>query len=306
MRRRRRRRRRLFVLLLSPLLLSSCSATDSINSNPASSQSAALAQQSAAPKQIALNPKAGEQCFDKGVELYQSGKVNEAIAQFIRAGELGDPRGFSQVGFFYEKGDGVKQNWSTAAHWYLKGATGGDALGMKNLGQCYEDGKGIQEDWVSAASWYRKAADKGYVQAEVALARAYQFGVGVAQNRSQAIEWDKKALAHGDQESAHWIRWLRNPLNNIGFRTTQEQELVMAGQLRTSGELLGADPSGILFHNSNERVAWLRGLRSRVDADEAQRSREREVESQQRHYNQVRQLESEGYSRSEAERRAGW
>lgn len=301
------RRRQLFVLL-APLLLLACSSKDHdrLNLGLTDSRSAALAQQNAGPKQIALNPKAGEQCFDKGVELYQSGKVEEAISQFIRAGELGDPRGFSQVGFFYEKGDGVKQNWSAAAHWYLKGATGGDALGMKNVGQCYEDGRGIQEDWVSAASWYRKAADKGYVQAEVALARAYQFGVGVAQDRSQAIEWDKKALAHGDQESAHWIRWLRNPLNNIGFRTTQEQELVMAGQLRTSGELLGADPAGILFHNSNERVAWLRGLRNRVDADEAQRRREREVESQQRHYNQVRQLESEGYSHSEAERRAGW
>ncbi len=296
------------IVLLAPLLLSSCSTGEGAgpNSSVSGNHSAALAQANAPAKLLALNPKEGQQCFDQAVKLYQSDRMAESINQFIRAGELGDPRGFSQVGFFYEKGDGVKQNWSTAVHWYRKGAEGGDTLAMKNLGQCYEDGAGIQEDWVAAANWYRKAADKGYVQAEVALARAYQFGVGVAQNRALSIEWDRKALAHGDQDSAHWIKWLRNPLNNIGFRTTQEQELVMAGQLRTSAELLGADPTGILFHNSKERVAWLRGLRNRVDADEAQRQREREVEAQQRHDNNVKRLENEGYSHSEADRRAGW
>ena len=42
----------------------------------------------------------------------------------------------------------------------------------------------------------------------------------------------------------------------------------MGNQLRTAGELLGADPAGITFRSSRERIAWLAGLRERVDRSE--------------------------------------
>lgn len=292
------------LLILVPFLITSCAASSNEGGKPSSNKTPGAS--AGLPFAIASNPQEGAKCFDKGVELYHEGNMADAVKQFIRAGQLGDLRGYTQTGWHYEKGAGVEQSWAGAAEYYRKGAEQGDPVGMKNIGQLYEFGRGVPEDWVAAAQWYRKSADKGYADGEAALARAYQFGIGVPQDRAAAIQWDKKALAHGDKESEHWIRFLKNPLNNIGFRNTDEQNMVMGSTLRTSGLLLGADPAGILFHSSTERVKWLSGLRNRVDSDEAQRAREREVESRQRHQNEVRRLEGEGYDHSEAERRAGW
>ena len=87
----------------------------------------------------------------------------------------------------------------------------------------------------------------------------------------------------------------------------------MGHQLRTSGLLLGADPAGMLFRNSAERIAWLRGLRNAVDQDEAEMrrqtaefDRQQAENSRNRHESEVRQLQSQGYSREAAERKAGW
>ncbi|MBX9688110.1 MAG: sel1 repeat family protein [Candidatus Obscuribacterales bacterium] len=248
---------------------------------------------------------AGKETFEQGIKLYQSGNISGALSKFKQAGEQGDPRGFTQLGFQYESGDGVAQNYELAAQFYSRAAQSGEELGMKNLGKLYEDGKGVNEDWLKAAYWYRKAADKGYADAEAALARAYQFGIGVPQSRANAIDWDKKAMAHGNKDSAYWVRWLSNPLNYIRFRNDQEQELVMGNQLRTSSEFLGGDPAGQTFKNSAERISWLRGFRKKVDFDEAKQRQDRERWSQEYHESEVRRLEREGYSHSEAERKAG-
>jgi hypothetical protein len=76
---------------------------------------------------------------------------------------------------------------------------------------------------------------------------------------------------------------------------------------------LGADPAGILFRSSEERVEWLRGLRHAVDQDEAEnRRRMAEFERQQaensrrRHEGEVQRLMGEGCTREGAESRAGW
>jgi Sec-independent protein translocase protein TatA len=172
---------------------------------------------------------------------------------------------------------------------------------------------GVPEDWEAAAAWYRKGAEKNEPDAEAALGRAYQFGIGVPQNRAVSIYWNERALAHGDLSSEQWVRWLRDPTNNVGFRNPEEQNFVLGNRLRTSGLLLGADPTGILFKDSGERTAWLRGLRKAVDRDEEQsRRRVAEFERQQtensrrRHESEVQSLQAQGYSREAAENRAAW
>jgi len=251
--------------------------------------------------------------LDEGTRAYRAGDMASAFQQFSKAAELGHPGAQLQMGWFYENGAGVSQSYKGAAEWYRKAAEQGNLVAMKNLGQLYENGQGVPEDWVQAAQWYRRGAEKNGVEAETALGRAYQFGIGVPQDRWVSQYWNERAFAHGDAEAEHWVRWLRDPTNNIGFRNEEEQSLVLGNRLRTSGLLLGADPAGLLFHNSKERVAWLRGLRNAVDADEAESRRrmaqfERQhAEASRRHHEEeVRRLESQGYSHDAAESRAGW
>ena len=207
--------------------------------------------------------------WDQGVRLYQAGDYAAASKAILAAAQAGNMLAQTQIGLHYEKGIGVAKNYAEAARWYRRGAESGDSLGMKNIGQMYEEGKGVPEDWMEAAKWYAKSAELGNREGEAALARAYQFGIGVAQNRQASIFWDQKAAAQGDQTSAHYARWLRDRTNNIGFRTDQERDLVMAGKLRFGVQLLGGDPAGILFHNSRERWAWLLWQRKELDRDEA-------------------------------------
>lgn len=204
----------------------------------------------------------------EGTRLYRAGKLADSFAYFLQAARQGDARAQLQVGFCYEEGLGVDKDYNMAASWYKASAENGNTQAMKNLGQMLEYGAGINEDWKEAAKWYERAANAGHVDAMAALARAYQFGVGVPQSRQAALYWDKKAYQSGHTASLEWIRKLSNPLNNIGFRSDEEHELVIGDKLRTSGLLLGADPAGIAFGSSAERIEWLKKLAAGVEQDE--------------------------------------
>ncbi len=87
------------------------------------------------------------------------------------------------------------------------------------------------------------------------------------QDRQQAVAWFAKAGAQGLGQGEYFARWLRDPLNNIGFRTQAEHDLVIGGKLRFG--LLSGDPTGITFHSSAQRTAWLTAQRREVDLAEA-------------------------------------
>jgi TPR repeat protein len=206
--------------------------------------------------------------YDEGTRLYNAGNQAAAAKPFLAAAQAGNSRAQLEVGWYYENGIGVPKSLPEAAKWYRKAALQGNSGAMKNLGTFYENGAGVPEDWVEAAGWYQKSADLGDPQGEDALGGAYQFGIGVHQSRRLAIECYQRA-AQRNPHAAYYARWLKEPTNFIAFRNAAEHSLVIANKLRYSGELLGGDPAGILFHNSAERMAWLRGQRERVDLDEA-------------------------------------
>src|SRR5450759_2886455 len=169
----------------------------------------------------------GENIFQKGAQVFQSGDKTAAVKLFIAAAKAGNRQASVQGGWCYQFGAGVPQNLSEAAKWYRKAAESGNSRGQKNLGALYEEGRGVPEDWVEAAKWYQKSAAQNDEDGEVALARACQFGIGVPQNRNSSIYWDRRAAAQGNSEAAYYVRWLSSPTNNIGFRNAAERNLVI-------------------------------------------------------------------------------
>lgn len=215
-------------------------------------------------------PAAGQDLFEQGSNLYRAKNYAGAFQLFMRAANMGNVRAQLQVASQYERGEGVARSGPEAVRWYTKSASGGDSQAMKNVGLLYEEGEIVPENWAEALKWYQKSAALFDKDGEFALGRMYEFGMAVAQNRAMAIEWFTKAGAQGHSQAAYFARWLADPTNNIGFRNNQEQSLVIAGRLRFAGNLIGADPAGILFHNSQERTHWLEGLRRSVDTTEAE------------------------------------
>ena len=62
------------------------------------------------------------------------------------------------LGWFYENGYGVAQDYVRARELYEEAADKGEALAMNNLGGLYERGWGVAQDYVRARELYEKAA----------------------------------------------------------------------------------------------------------------------------------------------------
>src|SRR5882762_10205246 len=97
---------------------------------------------------LLLNPNTcagqpGEDLFQKGARLFQSGDMTQAVKMFIAAANAGNTKASVQVGWCYESGAGVPQSLPEAAKWYRRAAERGESRGQKNLGALYEEGRGV-------------------------------------------------------------------------------------------------------------------------------------------------------------------
>lgn len=80
--------------------------------------------------------------------------------------EHGNASAQVNLGWMYQKGEGVTQNYTEAMHWYKKAAENGDAWAQFRLGDMYYCGRGVRKDYVEAVQWYTKAAEQGDVGAK--------------------------------------------------------------------------------------------------------------------------------------------
>jgi hypothetical protein len=101
------------------------------------------------------------------------------------------------LGFMYEKGNGVTKDYNEAVKWYLKAADQGNAYGQCNLGVMYENGKGVTKDYYEAVKWYRKSADQGNAYGQNNLGVMYENGKGVEKDLNKAKDLYLKAAKQG-------------------------------------------------------------------------------------------------------------
>jgi TPR repeat protein len=71
------------------------------------------------------------------------------------------------LGFMFEYGKGVPQDYAEALKWLHKAAEQGDTSAMDSLASMYRYGEGVTQDYAEAVKWYRKAAELGYAGAMV-------------------------------------------------------------------------------------------------------------------------------------------
>jgi TPR repeat protein len=70
----------------------------------------------------------------------------------------GSPRAIGRLGFKYEHGFGVPQNYVAAADLYHRAAEQGDAFAQAQLGLMYDKGHGVPHDAVLSYKWLNLAA----------------------------------------------------------------------------------------------------------------------------------------------------
>lgn len=87
-------------------------------------------------------------------------------------------------------------------------AESGNAEAQLNLGWCYENGEGVPQDYIEAVKWYRKAAEKGHPEAQYFLGTCYEQGVGVPQDYAESMKWIKEAALQGYPRAQFHYGWL--------------------------------------------------------------------------------------------------
>jgi TPR repeat protein len=87
-----------------------------------------------------------------------SARKNAGATALFAAAERGDPQAQTQVGFMYETGRGLPQDYMAAVYWYRRAAEQGFPRAMHQLGLMYDKGQGVAEDYVAAHKWLNLAA----------------------------------------------------------------------------------------------------------------------------------------------------
>jgi hypothetical protein len=84
---------------------------------------------------------------------FSRGDYAKASSLIIPLAERGDAAAQAYLGFLFETGRGVPQNYSEAAMWYRRAAEQGNGAAQYALGLLYDKGFGVPRDEVEAHRW---------------------------------------------------------------------------------------------------------------------------------------------------------
>ena len=111
------------------------------------------------------------------------------------------------MGYSYEKGEGVEQNYKLAFEWYKKSADQNYPDAECNLGVLYSNGWGVEQDTAKAIELFKNAAEQEDEVAQFNLACRYYWGKDVEQNYSIAAEWYQKSAENDYEEAYNELAW---------------------------------------------------------------------------------------------------
>ena len=159
----------------------------------------------AQPAKTPVSTESAEALYQKGNEYYKKSDFAEAVKYYRQAAEKGNANAQLQLGYCYDKGKGVQQNYEEAFKWFKKSAEQGDKIAQSNLAYCYSGGLGVTKDYTEAVKWARKSANQGYAVAECRLGNYYYHGQGVAKDYAEAVKWYRKAAEKGEEYSMYGL-----------------------------------------------------------------------------------------------------
>jgi uncharacterized protein len=96
--------------------------------------------------------------LSSGLAAYRRGDYVAAAARLGPLAERGFPRAQAILGYLYQYGRGVPQNYVLAAYWYECAAEQGDPAAQYQLGLMYDKGHGVKRSVVIAYKWLNLAA----------------------------------------------------------------------------------------------------------------------------------------------------
>jgi TPR repeat protein len=122
-----------------------------------------------------------------------------ALSWLIKAAKAGEPRGQSQLGYFYDKGVIVKQDIKKAIYWYKEAIKNNSDKARYNLASLYLDGQSNAPQKIKEAiSLYLVSAKNGHDHSKVALGNIYMDDAYGLKDVEKAFYWLNAAASNGN------------------------------------------------------------------------------------------------------------
>lgn len=143
-------------------------------------------------------------------ENYEKAKNHKKAAYWYeKSANLGNEKAQLHIGYFYDIGQGVKQDYKIANEWYKKSALQGNNIAASNLGINYSNGYGTDINKEQAFYWFKKGAtdNNNYyasTNAISSLGRCYLYGVGTKKDTNRAYKLLTK-VANNNQYAAYHL-----------------------------------------------------------------------------------------------------
>lgn len=113
---------------------------------------------------------------------------------FVPLAKAGNAVAQAYLGFMFEYGRGVPQNYPEAAYWYGRAAEQGHSTAQCMLGLLFDKGFGVPEDIVEAGKWLTLAAASASKDSREYFTRL-RDAVKTKMTRGQVFETQRRALA---------------------------------------------------------------------------------------------------------------
>lgn len=110
-----------------------------------------------------------------------------------------------RLGVMNDLGQGMTENPEEAVRLFRQAAADDDANANASLGVMYANGRGVRADYVQAMRYYRRAADLGSSAGFLGVGMLYQFGLGVGRSVPEAAAWYMAAHALRDTRARQLI-----------------------------------------------------------------------------------------------------
>ena len=122
---------------------------------------------------------------------------NDATAQYL-------------MGRQYLTNFSVKQNFTTAIHWFNKSASQNYANAQYELGLLYKNGHGVKRDYKKSYEYFFAAAKQEHIMAMFEMGNHYYLGLHVPADDEKALYWFQKSETYIHKDSIKMASYIRN------------------------------------------------------------------------------------------------
>lgn len=149
-------------------------------------------------------------------------------AELYRRAMRDNPSVQWRLGVMHDLGQGVREDPAEAVRLFRQAASENDANANASLGVMYANGRGVRADYAQSIRYYRRAAQLGASAGFLGMGLLHHHGLGVARQPNEAAAWYLAAHAMRDTRARELLGMLA-----LGPAETQ-QAAARANQLLES------------------------------------------------------------------------